>query len=287
MERSNHYRRLIVTIVITAVILVAAVFVWAGKAAEDSFEEQAEAIKDTVSRRALQCYVIEGAYPESLDYLVENFPRIMDYNYTADVETNLDRIAEGEEDWRKYLKEIYPPFHTLVESKLNDGQYTHVERVLGTDPADGLQVIAKYGQFGAYVQKGEGETRRFASLEKGQLIETITLQDAISLLALPRTVGSYNGTEIVVTKGKYGPYIKYGNVNITLPRKTDPLTVSLDECINAIEDQVKASPENNVLKELPAYCIVYRKRSSRINTGIKRCFIFCDKRKVCRDAGLA
>ena len=185
------------------------------------------------------------------DYLVENFPRIMDYNYTADVETNLDRIAEGEEDWRKYLKEIYPPFHTLVESKLNDGQYTHVERVLGTDPADGLQVIAKYGQFGAYVQKGEGDTRRFASLEKGQLIETITLQDAISLLALPRTVGSYNGTEIVVTKGKYGPYIKYGNVNITLPRKTDPLTVSLDECINAIEEQVKASPENNVLKEFP------------------------------------
>jgi DNA topoisomerase-1 len=126
-----------------------------------------------------------------------------------------------------------------------------VERVLGTDPADGLQVVAKYGQFGAYVQKGEGETRRFASLEKGQLIETITLQDAISLLALPRTVGSYNGTEIVVTKGKYGPYIKYGNVNITLPRKTDPLTVSLDECINAIEEQVKASPENNVLKEFP------------------------------------
>jgi DNA topoisomerase-1 len=185
------------------------------------------------------------------DYLVENFPRIMDYNYTAEVENNLDMIAEGKEDWKAYLGQIYPPFHTQVESKMRDGQYTHVERVLGIDPADGLQVVAKYGQFGAYVQKGEGETRRFASLEKGQLIETISLEEAIGLLALPRKVGNYLGTDIVVTKGKFGPYIKYGDLNVTLPRKTDPLTIGIQDCIVAIEAQKEAAPENNVLKEFP------------------------------------
>ena len=185
------------------------------------------------------------------DYLVENFPRIMDYNYTADVENNLDRIAEGEEDWKTYLGQIYPPFHTLVESKMHDGQYTHVERMLGTDPSDGQQIIAKYGQYGAYVQKGEGDTRRFASLEKGQLIETVTLDEAIKLLSLPRTVGNLDGTAIVVTKGKYGPYIKYGDLNVTLPRKTDPLTVGLEECIAALKAQQQAAPENNVIKEFP------------------------------------
>ena len=185
------------------------------------------------------------------DYLVENFPDIMDYNYTAEVENNLDRIAEGEENWKDYLAHIYPPFHTQVESKMSDGQYTHVERVLGIDPSDGQQVIAKYGQFGAYVQKGEGETRRFASLEKGQLIESISLEEAISLLALPRKVGNYLGTDIIVTKGKFGPYIKYGDLNVSLPRKTDPLTVDIQDCIVAIEAQKKASPENNILKEFP------------------------------------
>ena len=183
------------------------------------------------------------------DYLVENFPKIMDYNYTADVESNLDKIAEGKEDWKVYLKEFYPPFHHLVEDKMHDGQYTHVERVLGTDPADGQQIIAKYGQYGAYVQKGEGDARRFASLDKGQLIETVTLEEAIKLLSLPRTVGSLDGTDIIVTKGKFGPYIKYGELNVTLPRKTDPLTVGLEECIAAIKAQQEAAPENNIIME--------------------------------------
>ena len=183
------------------------------------------------------------------DYLVENFPKIMDYNYTADVESNLDKIAEGKEDWKVYLKEFYPPFHHLVEDKMHDGQYTHVERVLGTDPADGQQIIAKYGQYGAYVQKGEGDARRFASLDKGQLIETVTLEEAVKLLSLPRTVGSLDGTDIIVTKGKFGPYIKYGELNVTLPRKTDPLTVGLEECIAAIKAQQEAAPENNIIME--------------------------------------
>ena len=80
------------------------------------------------------------------DYLVENFPSIMDYNYTATVEDNLDKIAEGQQDWKKYLEEIYPPFHKAVEQRLHDGQYQHSERIVGVDPSDGLQIVAKFGQ---------------------------------------------------------------------------------------------------------------------------------------------
>ena len=96
-------------------------------------------------------------------------------------------------------------------------------------------IVAKFGQFGAYVQKGEGENRQFASLGKGQLIENITLEDALKLLQLPRTVGSYNGTDVIATKGPYGPYLKYGESNVSLPRGTDPLKISLEECIVLID----------------------------------------------------
>ena len=185
------------------------------------------------------------------DYLVENFPTIMDYNYTADVESTLDKIAEGDEDWKAYLKGFYPSFHQMVDTKLHDGQYAHVERVLGIDPADGQQIVAKYGQYGPYVQKGEGENKRFASLDKTQLIESITLADAIKLLSLPRNVGEYEGIPIIATKGKFGPYLKYGTMNVTLPRKADPLAISLEECIAAIKAQKDAAPENNILKEFP------------------------------------
>ena len=185
------------------------------------------------------------------DYLVENFPTIMDYNYTADVESTLDKIAEGDEDWKAYLKSFYPSFHQMVDTKLHDGQYTHVERVLGIDPADGQQIVAKYGQYGPYVQKGEGENKRFASLDKTQLIESITLAEAIKLLSLPRNVGSFEGIPIIATKGKFGPYLKYGTMNVTLPRKADPLAISLEDCIAAIKAQKDAAPENNILKEFP------------------------------------
>jgi DNA topoisomerase-1 len=185
------------------------------------------------------------------DYLVENFPTIMDYNYTADVESTLDKIAEGDEDWKAYLKGFYPSFHQMVDTKLHDGQYAHVERVLGIDPADGQQIVAKYGQYGPYVQKGEGENKRFASLDKTQLIESITLADAIKLLSLPRNVGEYEGIPIIATKGKFGPYLKYGTMNVTLPRKADPLAISLEDCIAAIKAQKDAAPENNILKEFP------------------------------------
>ena len=183
------------------------------------------------------------------DYLVANFPKIMDYNYTASVEDHLDRIAEGTQDWKEYLGEIYPPFHEEVETRMHDGMYNRVERLLGTDPADGLEVYAKYGQYGAYVQKGEGEHRQYASLGRHQLIETITLEDALRLLALPRTVGTIDGVDVVANKGRFGPFFRYGDRNFSLPKGTDPLKVSLEECAAIISSTGAAAPENNILRE--------------------------------------
>ena len=169
------------------------------------------------------------------DYLVENFPGIMDYDFTADVEKDFDRIAEGELVWNDVIASFYGDFHKKVDAILHDGQYSHVERVLGTDPADGRTVVARFGQFGAYVQKGEGDDRQSASLSKGQLIETITLEEALKLLEFPRNVGSYEGVDILVLKGRYGPYLKYGDKNVSLPRGADPLRIGLEDCIKLVQ----------------------------------------------------
>ena len=170
------------------------------------------------------------------DYLVDNFSRILDYGFTADVEKDFDKVAEGKMPWNELIASFYSPFHDRVEKVLNDHQYSHVSRELGTDPKDGKPIVAKYGQYGPYVQKGEGEDRQFASLAPGQLIESITLEDALKLFELPRTVGEYNGVSIVCTKGRFGPYIKYGDRNISLPRGEDPISIDLDSCIKVIEE---------------------------------------------------
>ena len=130
-------------------------------------------------------------------------------------------------------KEDKAPFHTRVESVMQDGAYSRVSRQIGIAP-DGDVLIAAFGKFGPYVQKGEGDNRQFASLQKDQLIENLTVEDALRLFELPRTVGNFNGIDIIVTKGRFGPYIKYGDRNITLPRNTDPLKVSLEDCISVI-----------------------------------------------------
>ena len=170
------------------------------------------------------------------DYLVDNFSRILDYGFTADVEKDFDKVAEGKMPWNELIASFYSPFHDRVEKVLNDHQYSHVSRELGTDPKDGKPIVAKYGQYGPYVQKGEGEDRQFASLAPGQLIESITLEDALKLFELPRTVGEYNGVSIVCTKGRFGPYIKYGDRNISLPRGADPISIDLDSCIKVIDE---------------------------------------------------
>ena len=144
--------------------------------------------------------------------------------------------------WNELIATFYSTFHEKVEKTLNDGQYSHISKEIGTDPKDGKLIVAKYGQYGPYVQKGEGDDRQFASLAPGQLIESITLEEAIKLFELPRNVGKHNGTDIICTKGRFGPYIKYGDKNISLPRNSDPLKIDLESCIQLIEQAAAKQP---------------------------------------------
>ena len=172
------------------------------------------------------------------DYLVKNFPQILDYGFTANVEQDFDRIADGESEWNGVISDFYGPFHTRIQETLSSREYNNVSRELGTDPKDGQPLVARFGQYGPYIQKGEGDNKQYASLAPGQLIESITLEDALKLFDLPRNVGQHNGIDIICTKGRFGPYMKYGDKNISLPRGTDPLTVDLPTCIKLIEDSM-------------------------------------------------
>ena len=169
------------------------------------------------------------------DYLVKNFPDVLDYKFTATVEEDFDKIAEGELVWNNVIEAFYGPFHHTVQEAMSSREYGNSSRELGVDPSDGQLLVARYGQFGAYVQKGDGDNKQYASLAPGQLIESITLEEALKLFELPRTVGQYQGIDIICTKGRYGPYIKYGDKNISLPRGTDPLKIDLDSCIKLID----------------------------------------------------
>lgn len=184
------------------------------------------------------------------DYLIKNFGNIMDYDFTANVENDFDKVAKGQLRWNKLIAEFYAPFHKKVEDVLESREYgSKVSRELGKDPSDGQPVVAKFGQYGPYIQKGEGENRQFAHLAPGQLIESITLEEALKLFLLPRKVGSYNGIDIIATKGKFGPYLKYGDRNTSLPKGKDPLTVTLEECISLIESISEKASANTPMLE--------------------------------------
>ena len=172
------------------------------------------------------------------DYLVGNFEDILNYNFTAEVEKDFDKIAKGDMQWNSVIADFYGPFHKKVEETLSNREYNNVSREIGTDPKDGQPLVARFGQYGPYVQKGEGESKQYASLAPGQLIESITLEEALKLFELPRNLGQYNGIDVICTKGRFGPYIKYGDKNVSLPRGTDPLKIDLDSCIKLIEDSL-------------------------------------------------
>lgn len=185
------------------------------------------------------------------DFLNSNFTDVVDYDFTANVEKDFDQVASGEMSWNKVIAEFYTPFHKNVDEVLGNNTFNRVTRELGKDQ-EGVTYTAKFGKFGPYVQKGEGESAQFASLGKGQLIETITLEDALKLFLLPRTVGQYNGVDIVATKGRFGPYLKVGDKNFSLPKGNDPISISLEKCIEIIEEGTSKASTNSVMADYEA-----------------------------------
>lgn len=182
------------------------------------------------------------------DYLEKNFTDIMGYDFTANVEKEFDQIADGNLVWNEVIGAFYTPFHKKVDEVLHDGNYSYVSKELGTD-SEGNKITAKFGKFGPYIQKGEGEKAQYASLGKDQLIENITLEDALKMFQLPRTVGEYNGVEVIALKGRFGPFLKYGDRNFSIPRGKDPLKITLDECAAIIEDGLSKTAANSVMAE--------------------------------------
>ena len=181
------------------------------------------------------------------DFLLDFFPEIMDYNFTATVEKDFDEIADGKKPWVNLIKDFYADFEPQIEKIVQTKNEHKVgERMLGNDPASGKPVSVKIGRFGPIVQIGSAsdeEKPRFAQMKPGQTLETITLEEALGLFSLPRTLGEFEGESVTVGAGRFGPYIKYGNAYVTLPKTFDPLTVSLEEAQTLIVEKRKAEAE--------------------------------------------
>ncbi|MDH6309655.1 DNA topoisomerase-1 [Dysgonomonas sp. PFB1-18] len=181
------------------------------------------------------------------DFLTEYFPNILDYNFTANVEKEFDLVAEGEENWTKMIDKFYKVFHPVVESATNmQTDHKVGERILGTDPKTGRQVSVKIGRFGPMVQIGvqeEEEKPQFASLQKTQSITNITLEEALKLFELPRTIGDFEEKDVTVGTGRFGPYIKHDGKFISLPKGYDPYSVDIDAAIPLILDKRQKDAE--------------------------------------------
>lgn len=175
------------------------------------------------------------------DFLIANFPDILDYNFTADVEKEFDEIASGELAWQEMISRFYGPFHRSVDDSLSTRARMTGARLLGTDPATGLPVSVRMSRFGPVVQLGEASAEqkpRFANLRRDQLLETITLEEALALFALPRTVGMFEDSEMIVGLGKFGPYIKHAGKFYSLKRgHDDPYTITEERAVELIREK--------------------------------------------------
>lgn len=186
------------------------------------------------------------------DFLLQYFPEIMDYNFTAEVEKKFDDVAEGKTEWTQLMKDFYKNFSPMVEKTLNvKSEHKVGERELGTDPKTGKPVFVKIGRFGPVVQIGSAEDKekpKFAQMKQGQSMETITLDEALDLFKLPRTLGEFEGTEVTVGAGRFGPYILHNKKYVSIPAGTDPLSITLDEAVTLIEEKRKAEQERHLKK---------------------------------------
>jgi DNA topoisomerase I len=201
-------------------------------------------------------------YPSDLgmvvsDFLSEHFAKIMDYGFTANVEDQLDKIATDGVDWKSMLKNFYGPFHDTVESTLENAERAKGKRELGKDPDTGYAVLAQMTRFGPVIQIGdrdevkEGEKPRFANLKPGQSMETISFEEAMELFKLPRTIGHINNEEISVNTGRFGPYVKVGDLYVNLPRSLDPMTITMEEAKTLIEAKMDENAPFGHYQNLP------------------------------------
>jgi len=181
------------------------------------------------------------------DFLMEYFPSIMDYNFTANVEKKFDEIAEGRAEWTSMLKKFYKGFEPTVESTMNiKAEHKVGERELGIDPKSGKPVFVKIGRFGPVIQIGSAEDEekpRFSQLPSGKSMEEITLNEALELFKLPREIGLYENSKVVIGAGRFGPYVLHNKKYVSLPKEEDPMTVTLETAISLIEK--KRQQENN------------------------------------------
>ena len=184
------------------------------------------------------------------DYLMKNFPNIMDYNFTAKVEQDFDRIAEGDETWKKMLKSFDKGFEPTVDKAMNTRTEHKVgERVLGQDPRSHRPVSVKIGRFGPVVQIGSADDKEkplFAQLPKNMSMETITLDEAMELFKLPRQVGEYEGLPVTIGAGRFGPYVLHDKKYTSLPKDADPMSITLEECIQLIEGHRKEEADKHL-----------------------------------------
>lgn len=188
------------------------------------------------------------------EFLTEYFPDILDYNFTAQVEEKFDKIAEGKLPWHNEIQSFYTGFHPAVDSAMNMRLEHKVgERVLGVDPKTGKPVSVKIGRYGPMIQLGDGEGEekpQFASLLKGQSVSTITLEEALKLFEFPRHIGEYEGSDLTVAIGRYGPYVKFDGKFISIPKEYSPAHLTLHEAVSLIEEK-RREEANRVVKTFP------------------------------------
>ena len=186
------------------------------------------------------------------DFLLDSFPDIMSYNFTAMVEKEFDGIADGEKPWDAVIREFYADFAPAVDSAMTQkNEYKVGERVLGTDPVSGKPVTVKIGRYGPIVQIGSAEDEekpRFAQMKKGQTLENITFEQAMELFKLPRTLDEYNGQSVIIGTGKFGPYIRYGSSYVSIPKTLDPHTITFEQVLELIKEK-EQTEANKLIKK--------------------------------------
>ncbi len=208
------------------------------------------------------------------EFLTEYFPDILDYNFTAQVEEKFDRIAEGKLPWHNEIQSFYTGFHPAVDSAMNMRLEHKVgERILGVDPKTDKPVSVKIGRYGPMIQLGDGdgeEKPQFASLLKGQSVSTITLEEALKLFEFPRHIGEYEGSDLTVAIGRYGPYVKFDGKFISIPKEYSPAHLTLDEAVALIEEK-RREEANRIVKTFP------EDESVQILNGRYGIYIACGK----------